>query len=247
MRDYRTYLLSGREKLLLAVALIVLLAAVGYLFYASFLLVILMIPVFHPAEQKLGDILAAEDRKKLRVRFRDFLFCLSASFATGRHIQEAIAEAKIELGNIYNDRDMILMELDYMLREMKSGGHSDVAILADFAERSGLEDVHDFVRIYQACRETGGDIVTAMNKTARVIGEKITIEQEIHTIIQQKKAEGRIITVMPVLIILFLKGISPEYLNVMYTTLPGRILMTAAIAGVIGAYIWIERITDIDV
>jgi tight adherence protein B len=52
---------------------------------------------------------------------------------------------------------------------------------------------------------------------------------------------------MPVLIILFLKGISPEYLNVMYTTLPGRILMTAAIAGVIGAYIWIERITDIDV
>ena len=230
MIDYRVYVLSRQQKLYLGAGLVLFLAAGGYLFYGSMLAVALMPLLFCPMSRKLGTMLAAENRKKLRSRFRDLLYCISASFASGRHMREAIGEARQELNSMYGEKDMIVRELDH-----------------DFAERSGLEDVHDFVRIYQACRETGGDIVFAMNKTARVIGEKITIEQEIRTIVQQKKAEGRIITVMPILIILFLKGISPEYLEVMYTTVGGRLMMTMAVAGIIGAYLWIERITDIDV
>ena len=247
MTDYRVYVLSRQQKLYLGAGLVLFLAAGGYLFYGSLLTVALMPLLFCSMSRKLGTMLAAENRKKLRSRFRDLLYCISASFASGRHMREAIGEARQELNSMYGEKDMIVRELDHMLRRMQVNGEPDVAVLHDFAERSGLEDVHDFVRIYQACRETGGDIVFAMNKTARVIGEKITIEQEIRTIVQQKKAEGRIITVMPILIILFLKGISPEYLEVMYTTVGGRLMMTMAVAGIIGAYLWIERITDIDV
>lgn len=90
-------------------------------------------------------------------------------------------------------------------------------------------------------------MVAAVNKAAAVIGEKIGVEQEIRTMVSQKKLEGRIITAMPLLVILFLQTASPEYLSVMYTTLAGRILMSVAVAAIVGAGIMIERITRIDI
>ena len=63
----------------------------------------------------------------------------------------------------------------------------------------------------------------------------------------QKKYEGRIITIMPVAIILFLQIMSPDYLQVMYSTAAGRILMSLALAAIVIAYFMIERITSIEV
>lgn len=59
--------------------------------------------------------------------------------------------------------------------------------------------------------------------------------------------EGRIITIMPVAIILFLQIMSPDYLQVMYSTAAGRILMSLALAAIVIAYFMIERITSIEV
>lgn len=87
----------------------------------------------------------------------------------------------------------------------------------------------------------------AVNKAAAIIGEKINIEREIKTMVTQKKYEGRIITMMPVVIILFLQMMSPDYLEVMYTTAAGRILMSLALGAIVFAYWMIERITDIEV
>ena len=52
---------------------------------------------------------------------------------------------------------------------------------------------------------------------------------------------------MPVVIILFLQMMSPDYLEVMYTTAAGRILMSLALGAIVFAYWMIERITDIEV
>ncbi|MFQ7736477.1 MAG: type II secretion system F family protein, partial [Emergencia timonensis] len=65
--------------------------------------------------------------------------------------------------------------------------------------------------------------------------------------VMQKKYEGRIITIMPVAIILFLQIMSPDYLQVMYSTAAGRILMSLALAAIVIAYFMIERITSIEV
>ena len=52
---------------------------------------------------------------------------------------------------------------------------------------------------------------------------------------------------MPILVLLFLRILSPEYLSIMYTGLPGRIAMTLALMGIYMAYRMIERITDIEI
>ena len=80
-----------------------------------------------------------------------------------------------------------------------------------------------------------------------ILGEKIAIENEIRATASQKKIEGRIIASMPVFIIVFLQVISPNYLNVMYETITGRFLMTAALIVTAAAFVVIERITSIEI
>ncbi|MBQ1471206.1 MAG: hypothetical protein IIZ34_02475, partial [Eubacterium sp.] len=66
MTDYRVYVLSRQQKLYLGAGLVLFLAAGGYLFYGSMLAVALMPLLFCPMSRKLGTMLAAENRKKLR-------------------------------------------------------------------------------------------------------------------------------------------------------------------------------------
>ena len=134
-----------------------------------------------------------------------------------------------------------------MIYRITEARGNDIAVLRDFEKRSRLEEVSDFVQVYAACRDTGGDMINALNKSARMIGEKIAIKKEIAVMVSQKKFEGRIITCMPFVIIVFLRFISPEYLESLYSTWLGRLLMTVSLAAAAAAYYLIERITDIEV
>jgi tight adherence protein B len=162
-------------------------------------------------------------------------------------MEESLSEAYGELAAMYDPGDCIMREISGMLRSMTEGGQTDIEALEGFARRAGAEDIDIFVQVFRACRETGGDMAGAMNKSAAIIGEKIIIENEIQMMAVQKKYEGRIITAMPVIIIIFLRLAAPEYLEVMYETTAGHLLMTLALAATAGAYYLIERITDIEV
>ncbi len=234
-----------RERLLLVLTAAAL--AIGLLFYGSMIPVVMVIPFYRPGAGYYSRLLLRRRRKQLSLQFKDLLNCLSASFAVGRHMEEALAEARKELRGIYQEQDCIIVELERMLRDIRERGITDIKALEDFARRAAMEDVDIFVQVYRACRETGGDLAGALNKSAEIIGEKMIIENEIRTMAAQKKYEGRIITAMPVVIILFLRAASPEYLEVMYETLAGRSLMTMALAATFGAYLMIERITDIEI
>ena len=80
-----------------------------------------------------------------------------------------------------------------------------------------------------------------------MLAEKIKIENGIRAQIAQKKAEGLIISIMPVVIVLFLRIAAPDYINVLYGNIRGVLLMTAAIGAAVYAYYLIRKITEIEV
>ena len=75
--------------------------------------------------------------------------------------------------------------------------------------------------------------------------DKLTIVRDIESYTAQKKFEGKIIALLPPLIILFLKLTAPDYLLPMYESMAGRIIMTAALLLMICGYIAAQKITDI--
>ncbi|MBR2548305.1 MAG: type II secretion system F family protein [Eubacterium sp.] len=244
--DYRSYKAGNAEKIMIMFALAVSLSAVGVLFYDTPLAVLAAPLVFLPAVKAYSYEMAGKRRNRLRNQFRDLLDSLASSFAGGRHLYEALEEARKELSTIYDGDDEILAEISGMLKKMDDGD-TDTAVMSDFAARSGIEDIEVFARVFSVCRETGGDMITAMTDASGMLADKIKIENGIRALTSQKKTEGMVISVMPVVVILFLRAVAPDYIDVMYGSTTGICLMTLALAAAVYSYYLIRKITEIEV
>ena len=83
------------------------------------------------------------------------------------------------------------------------------------------------------------------NMKVAIMTDKMAIRREIRTLTAQKQLEGRIISVMPILVIMGLNVFSPEYLEVLYTTVAGRLIMTAALGGIAASFFLTQKLLDI--
>ncbi|MDD6154325.1 MAG: hypothetical protein PUB39_02020, partial [Eubacteriales bacterium] len=91
----------------------------------------------------------------------------------------------------------------------------------------------------------GGDMISTISKSVMMINDKIQIEHDIESMMTQRKLEGGLITLMPFLVILLMKFSSPTYMDIMYGSLQGRLIMTGALGGIAAAYIMIRKIMEI--
>lgn len=182
----------------------------------------------------------------LRNQFGDLLFSLSASVATGRQLASALQDAYVNLGYVYKSNTPMMEELKYMTKSIAENHDSEETLLIGFAQRSGVEDIRNFVDVYLSCRVTGGDINQVISNASEILMQKMSIERDIKVMTSQKQFEGKIISAMPVLVILFLNIASPGYLENLYCTLEGRFIMTVALVGIIAAFILTEKITNIE-
>ena len=246
MTDYRVYRPDKWEYAAGAVVLAAALTAVGILFYDTPVTAVLTVLFIHPVMKLYAGLMAEKRKDQFRQEFRDLLDSMAASFAGGRHMREALTEAERELSAVYESDDDIMIEIRGMLKKMDEG-ETDVAVLKSLADRSDIEDIEMFCQVFSTCRETGGDMISAMTSASSMLGDKIKIENEIRALTSQKKMEGAIIGVMPVVIILFLRLIAPDYIEVLYGNVAGIFLMTAALAASVFSYYLIRKITAIEV
>jgi len=245
--SYDRYTLSLKEKRDCIIISYICLFFTFYVFYHSVILSVAS-GVFIPMCIKYYTKVKAENRKNLLLtQFRDFIYSLSASFAAGRHMRDGLMEARDNLRLTYDDNSPMMKELTDMLVKIDESRASEEEVLRDFARRSCLEDIRSFFDTYFICRKTGGDMNKVISKTSRMLIEKIGIEKEIKAITSQKSFEGKIISAMPIVVILFLNLVSPAYIEVLYTTFLGRIIMTVALVGIAYAYRLTSKLMKITV
>ena len=63
-------------------------------------------------------------------------------------------------------------------------------------------------------------------RTAEIIGEKIRIQEEILTATASRRMEQKIMSAIPILIVVYIELTSPGFFEILYSTMGGRILMT---------------------
>jgi tight adherence protein B len=246
-QSYSDYVLSQSEKMMFLFYCGLSLMLISYLFYHSLVLSAIVSCLACPGLKPYRAYQAEKRRKKLKEQFRDLLYSISASVNAGRQMPEALQEAEQSMILIYGGESLIVLELKEMVKRLKEYRESEEEILKDFAFRTCIEDISDFVDIYLTCRETGGDLIKVLTKASEMIMDKIAIEKEIRTITVQKQFEAKILTAIPFLILFFLQLIAPDYLSAMYEGFKGRILMTIALAGIGAAYFWSMKLTRIEV
>ena len=89
-------------------------------------------------------------------------------------------------------------------------------------------------------------VVTVLD-AARTIGEKIDTEREIQTMLAAKKLEFEIMSVIPFIMILYMKMTFGEFLSVLYGTWTGCIVMSICLVLYLGAYRFGRRLLQIEI
>lgn len=190
-------------------------------------------------------------KKKRKTRqtlmeFKELLYALSANLKTGYSVENAWIGAREDLSLLYSRESEIIKELDIITAQLKLNVPIEKAVAA-FAERSGLEEIQSFAEVLSTAKRSGGNLVHMMDKTASIIAEKIEVEQEIQTILSGKRMEQRIMCGMPFLMLMYLKITNPEYLEPLYHSWFGIIVMTLCFIGTGIAAYWGSRIVGIEV
>ena len=247
IRDYSVYTLSEKEKAAFYLVGFMCLFTVSYMFYHSIAAACVfgvLIRLLRPQAEK---VMADRRRAKLNLQFKDMLYSLSASAASGRHMAEGLVEAEEALSLIYDDDEPIMIELRHMKKSIVENKESDKVLLQDFADRSHSEDIDNFVQVYITCRSMGGNLEKIICHTTDVLTDKMNIEREVRVLTNQRKTEGRIISAMPLVMLLAMNVVSYSYIEPLYTTPAGRAIMSGALIVMACGICLMEKISSVEV
>ena len=244
--DYRTCPPDVRARTVCALESILLIAVIDYLFYKRFLMLLLLLPAgFFLYRVRIRD-LGRERRKKLERDFREAISFIAISLRAGYSVENAFLEAERDLTDVIGaDADMTL-EMHRINARIRLSVPPET-VLSDFAARSGSEEIGNFASVFCTARKLGGNMSEVTMETAERIGERMDVEREIETSVAAKKYEQRIMSVMPGVILLYMQLTSPGFLDVLYTTAFGAIVMTACLLVYAASLFWGRKIVDIRV
>jgi tight adherence protein B len=200
----------------------------------------------------LTPLLLKEARKKLLYRrnnmlntqFREFLYCISGSLRAGKSLEGALCDSINDLTVMFNKNDLIIKEVELIIKKIKMNIPVEDA-LSDFAMRTKSEDIINFSEIINICNRTGGDTIQIIKSSAEIIGEKISIKNDIEVLISKKALESKLLLIVPIILIIMLSTTSYDFVQPLYTTYLGRITMTVSIITLYISYALTEKIIAI--
>ena len=245
-RHFALHRLNQSQRIRLYLILSPALFVVGLLFFNSMIVSLLLQVLLIPAELHYIKQIEYRLKREMSDQFRDLLYSLSASIATGRQMREALEDATEALKIIYDEKSLLCIELTKILKQVGETNESLEKLLLEFADRTKVQDIQSFVDIYMVSRKTGGNLEKVIHKTADILLERMELEKSIRVLTAQKRMESRIMVIMPFLVLLFLRVSSPEYLQVMYSTWFGRMLMSIALTSIISSYLLSMKFTQIE-
>ncbi|NLV36950.1 MAG: pilus assembly protein TadB [Clostridiaceae bacterium] len=229
MTSFDSYTMSLKEKILYTAMAAVVIFAIAFIFYRSVLLSCLLVPLalFYP-RIKTRDIIKKR-KKELNIQFKDMLYSLSSSLSAGKTVESGFREALKDLSVLYPEPSaFILIEVRRIISMLETNETLEHA-LSDFASRARLEDVDNFVDVFNISKRSGGNISEVIKNTSAIISDRIEVAQEVDTMLAERRFEQKVLNVVPIFLILVLSASAPDYLSPVFNTAAGRLTMTASI------------------
>lgn len=246
LQNYNHYSFENREKILYVVEGILMLLVVAYTFYQSVWAMLplgIVLPFFLKEVQKT---LCTKQKERLTLEFKELLQLLMANLQAGYSVENAFKEAQKDYTATYGGNTYLSKELSVIKRGLENNIMLE-QLLSNIGERSGVEEIKDFSEIFSIAKKSGGDLNQIMRTIAHTISDKIDVKGEIQTMMSAKKLEQKIMSVIPIFIILYVSITSSEFLAVLYHNSVGIIIMTICLI-IYGAAIYLAgRIVDIQI
>ena len=180
------------------------------------------------------------------MQFRDAMQIMASSLKVGYSVENAIRSTEKELQTLYSKDSRICQEFELMTHKLSMNQTAEQVLWA-FAKRVQQEDAEDFAVVFATDKRMGGDSITILKESIRMIGDKMEVEREIQTMLAAKSLEFQVMCMIPLGMVLYMRFTFPEFLSVLYGSAAGVMLMSVCLIIYIAAYYMGRKMVHIEV
>lgn len=160
--------------------------------------------------------------------FKELLLVLSTYLRAGYSLENAFLQAREELYQLAGKESLLLPAVGAMNQKVQVNVPVEQACM-ELAGEMQLEEGFEFAEILLFAKRLGGNYNKNIQRTAAKLQEKMEIYQEIETMTAEKHLEMKVMIAMPVLILVYIKMSSGDFLESLYHNAAGIGIMTGCL------------------
>lgn len=244
IKDYRVYRFTPKERIFCFLEGMVLNTVISILFYNSFLAMLpgMIFVAFYFKEKK--RLLVRKRMRRMRLELKEFLNALIAALQTGRSMENSFAEGVRDTAAYVEKDTAFILEMKKICAGIGVGEPLE-KLLCDFSRRSHLEELEYFAEVFSIGKRSGGNLISIMKNTIRMIQERMDAEEEIYTVIADKQMEFYLMCIIPLAIIIYLRMGAGNLMDCLYGNAIGIFVMTICLGIYGGCYLYGKRLLEI--
>lgn len=185
-------------------------------------------------------LLHRRELEKFDDQMVDITYTLKNGLKAGMTLQQSMALVATEFQRPASEQFQIA------LREIQLGASVEEA-LKHLEERMPNADLKIVVNAVEILRQTGGNMIETFENVTDTLKNRKRVEGKIKSLTAQGRMGAIILCAMPFVMALMLYFLNREYIQPLFTTILGNIILTIVLLLVGTGWIIIQKITTIEV
>ncbi|WP_065188328.1 type II secretion system F family protein [Shewanella woodyi] len=185
-------------------------------------------------------VLKKRRQKEFISQLPDMLQGTSTAMKSGASLNQALESVIVE------QTGAIKQEFDLFLREIRVGISFEEA-LDNLYSRVPLMDLNLVISGMKISKEIGGNLAETLERMADTLRRKLEMEGKIDALTAQGRAQGYVMTALPILLGLVLFQMEPEQMSLLWTEWYGWAVIAIVVTLEVVGFIFIKKIVSIDV
>jgi tight adherence protein B len=184
--------------------------------------------------------LVARRRKRFAAQLPDALTTLAGSLRAGRSLGQGLEAISREVP------DPMGRELRKVVAEVRLGRTLQEG-LGDASNRIASDDFRWAVMAIQIQAEVGGNLAELLDQVAATMRERSRMKGEVKALTAEGRASALLLVFMVPALGLAMYALNPSYMEPLFSTSTGHILLGICTVMIGGGYLWMNSMVKIDV
>jgi len=179
-------------------------------------------------------------RQKFNLQILDAIMILSSSLKGGLSLLQALEVLVEEMP------PPISQEIGLVVRENRMGISLEES-LKRLGKRMNMEELNLVINSVLVARETGGDLTKVFSRLTITIRDNRKLKENIKTLTLQGKLQGMVMSILPVIFVLWVLNFNKHHFDNMLQNETGRMLLIVAVVlQIIGVFL-IRKFSEIKI
>lgn len=184
--------------------------------------------------------LARRRARKFEALLPDVMMLVATGLSSGFSLTQALD------GVARDSAQPAAKEFSRALAETRIG--TDISDALDhLAVRMDSESMRWTTMAIRIQREVGGNLADTLRTTANTLRERESLRRQVRALSAEGRLSAYILIALPILLLLYMTGVNRSYVSLLWTTVPGIIMLVAGAIGMVIGTLWMNKVVKIEV